>query len=182
MTRLSSVRPRQWVRALGRAGFEKHHQKGSFLYLWHPERRRMTSVPMHLGDVPRGTLRAILRQVELSVDELVDLLQERSFRTPEKLPNTLPPALPQSQRLPKDWKELHLKWSYFVWKPGLDSLPIGHLQNGKRWRIGSGCSCFERSGLPGARTSTSWRPILRSPTGIRTIIASSSEPLSIANS
>lgn len=74
MSRLPTVTPRQVVRALKRAGFEEHHQRGSHLYLRHPETRRMTSVPMHPGDLPRGTLRAILRQVEITPDDFAKLL------------------------------------------------------------------------------------------------------------
>jgi len=74
MSRLPTVKPRQVVRALKRAGFEEHHQRGSHLYLRHPDSRLMTSVPMHPGDLPKGTLRAILRQVEISVEEFIELL------------------------------------------------------------------------------------------------------------
>lgn len=66
MSRLPTVKPRQVVRASRRAGFEEHHQRGSHLYLRHPETRRMTSVPMHPGDLPRGTLRTILQQVGIT--------------------------------------------------------------------------------------------------------------------
>lgn len=74
MSRLPSVKPRQVIRALKRAGFEEHHQRGSHLYLRHPETRRMTSVPMHPGDLPRGTLRAILHQVGITPEEFARLL------------------------------------------------------------------------------------------------------------
>ena len=74
MSRLPAVRPRELVAALERAGFVRHHQKGSHLYLWHAERRRMTVVPMHPGDVHRGLLRAVLKQADLSEAEFLDLL------------------------------------------------------------------------------------------------------------
>jgi hypothetical protein len=32
-------------------------------------------VPIHPGDVPRGTLRAILDEAEMSVDEFIELLR-----------------------------------------------------------------------------------------------------------
>lgn len=73
MSRLPSVKPRHLVRALKRAGFAEHHQRGSHLYLRHPD-KRMTSIPMHPGDIPRGTLGAILRQIEITVEELLELL------------------------------------------------------------------------------------------------------------
>ncbi|MBW8876088.1 MAG: type II toxin-antitoxin system HicA family toxin [Acidobacteria bacterium] len=74
MSRLPTLQPRQLVAALKRAGFIEHHQTGSHLYLWHPSRKRMTSIPMHPGDLKRGTASAILKQAGLTEDELRDLL------------------------------------------------------------------------------------------------------------
>lgn len=74
MSRLPNVKPRELVSALKQAGFIEHHQKGSHLYLWHPEKRRMTSVPMHPGDVNRGLVRAIIKQAELTEEEFLELL------------------------------------------------------------------------------------------------------------
>ncbi len=34
----------------------------------------MTSVPMHPSDLPRGTLRAILRQVDITAEDFAELL------------------------------------------------------------------------------------------------------------
>lgn len=74
MSRLPTLHPRQLVAALKRCGFVEHHQTGSHLYLWHPAKQRMTSVPMHARDLKRGTAKAILKQSGLSEDELRDLL------------------------------------------------------------------------------------------------------------
>ena len=74
MSRLPTLRPRKLVSILKKSGFIEHHQTGSHLYLWHPGRQRMTSVPMHVGDLPRGTLRAILRQTGLTEQRIRDLL------------------------------------------------------------------------------------------------------------
>ena len=68
MTRLPSLTPREVATALKRAGFEELRQRGSHLYLWHPKSHRMTCVPMHCNDVPRGTLRAIIQQAGLTED------------------------------------------------------------------------------------------------------------------
>ncbi len=70
--RLPSVRPRRLVRPSKRAGFEGHHEKGSLPLA--PVQRKMTSAPLHPRDLPRGTLRAILSQVGLSREELLELL------------------------------------------------------------------------------------------------------------
>jgi predicted RNA binding protein YcfA (HicA-like mRNA interferase family) len=74
MTRLPSLTARKVVTALERAGFVEDHQRGSHLHLWHPEREVVVTVPMHAGDLPRGTLRAIVEQSGLSKEEFVELL------------------------------------------------------------------------------------------------------------
>jgi predicted RNA binding protein YcfA (HicA-like mRNA interferase family) len=74
MTRLPGVRPRALVAALKRDGFVERHRKGSHLYLWHPRKRRMTSVPMHPGDVNRKLVHAILDQAGLTPEDLLRLL------------------------------------------------------------------------------------------------------------
>ncbi len=74
MSRLPALKPRQVVTALRRIGFVEHHQKGSHLFLWNPQSRRMTTVPQHPGDLKMGTLRAIVKQAGLSEDEFLGLL------------------------------------------------------------------------------------------------------------
>lgn len=75
-TGLPVLRAREVVAALGRAGFGAHHQTGSHLVLKHPGPpvRRVT-IPMHGGDLKRGTLRSIIRESGFTVEEFVALLQ-----------------------------------------------------------------------------------------------------------
>lgn len=73
--RLPALSADEVVRALERAGFRVHRIKGSHHHLRKPQRPRARPVvPMHRRDLPPGTLRAIIRQVGLSVDEFLDLL------------------------------------------------------------------------------------------------------------
>ncbi len=74
MSRLPTLKPRQLVAALRRAGFVEHHQSGSHLYFWHPDQLRMTSVAMHPRDLKRGTVKAILSQAGLTEEDLRRLL------------------------------------------------------------------------------------------------------------
>lgn len=63
------------LRALKRAGFHVHHVKGSHHSLRHPAKPALrVVVPVHRRDIARGTLRAILKQAELSAEEFLDLL------------------------------------------------------------------------------------------------------------
>jgi len=75
MANLPIVRPREAVAALQRAGFVAHHQTGSHLVLkLEGAVTRRVTVPMHARDLKKGTLRSILREAGLSVDEFVALL------------------------------------------------------------------------------------------------------------
>jgi predicted RNA binding protein YcfA (HicA-like mRNA interferase family) len=72
---LPVLRPREVVAALGRAGFFVHHQTGSHAVLRHgSDRVRRVTVPMHSGDLKRGTLRAIVRAAGMGAEEFVRLL------------------------------------------------------------------------------------------------------------
>jgi predicted RNA binding protein YcfA (HicA-like mRNA interferase family) len=73
--RLPRVDCEQLIRALKRAGFEEQRQHGSHLHLRRSSDNRRVTVPVHKGrTVPLGTLRAILRDADISVDEFRDLL------------------------------------------------------------------------------------------------------------
>jgi len=73
--RLPALSADDVVRALGRAGFRVHRIEGSHHHLRNPGRPRTRPVgPMHPGDLPPGTLRAIIRHAGLSVAEFLDLL------------------------------------------------------------------------------------------------------------
>jgi predicted RNA binding protein YcfA (HicA-like mRNA interferase family) len=72
---LPALPARRVIAALERAGFRVVRTKGAHFFLQHPgDRARPTVVPAHRGDLPPGTLRAILRQARLSQEEFLDLL------------------------------------------------------------------------------------------------------------
>ncbi len=74
MSGLPRVSGREVVRALRKAGYEQDRQRGSHIVLRQiVEPHRRVVVPDH-REVARGTLRAIIRQVGLSVDEFKRLL------------------------------------------------------------------------------------------------------------
>lgn len=74
MAAVPTVRGDRLIRALERAGFVVTRVKGSHHRLKHPD-GRATTVPVHSdGDVAKGTLRSVLRDVDLTPDELRELL------------------------------------------------------------------------------------------------------------
>ena len=75
MAKLPIVKPKQVIAALQRADFFIDHQTGSHARLIHQtESHRRVSVPMHNKDLKKGTLKNILRQAEVSVEEFIKLL------------------------------------------------------------------------------------------------------------
>ncbi len=75
MAKLPVVKPKQVIKALERANFFIHRQVGSHVRLIHQtERHRRVTVPMHNIDIPKGTLKNILNQAGLSVEDLIKLL------------------------------------------------------------------------------------------------------------
>ena len=73
--RLPALSAADLLRALRRAGFTIERLKGSHHHLRHAERRALrVVVPVHRGDLPAGTVAAIMRQAGLSQDDLLDLL------------------------------------------------------------------------------------------------------------
>ena len=74
MTRLPSLTGEQVVKALGKVGFQVFRQKGSHIYLKHPD-GRATVVPTHKGEsVGRGLLRKIIQDADLGREEFLKLL------------------------------------------------------------------------------------------------------------
>ena len=55
-----------------KAGFQVRRQSGSHLVMRH-EDGRQTYVAMHPGDIPQGTLRAILKQAQIREEEFKNL-------------------------------------------------------------------------------------------------------------
>lgn len=64
---------------LRRAGFVfDRHAKGSHEIYYNPTTKRRTTVPNHPGTtLPKGTLRAIIRQAGLKRDEFLRLLRKK---------------------------------------------------------------------------------------------------------
>ena len=63
------------IRALKRGGYELDHQTGSHVFLSHPKApKRIVCVPNHNKDLKKGTLKSILRQAQMTEEELIVLL------------------------------------------------------------------------------------------------------------
>lgn len=76
MSKLPVVKARQLLKTLQRLGFYKHHQAGSHIQLKHPDGRR-TTVPYHpTQEIRRGTLKAIIDDLDMTVEEFIKALKK----------------------------------------------------------------------------------------------------------
>ena len=75
MSGLPSLKPLEVIRKLRKAGFVfDRHAKGSHEIWYNPQTRRRTVIPNHPGrDIPKGTLRAIIDQAGLKLEEFNQL-------------------------------------------------------------------------------------------------------------
>ena len=72
MGRLAGFRYRDIVRKLRALGFEFHRHAAGSHEIWHNAGTgKYTTIPNHPGDMPEGTLRAILKQAGVTPDEFV---------------------------------------------------------------------------------------------------------------
>jgi len=74
MGRLAGFRYREIVQRLKALGFQFDRQAAGSHEIWfNPSTHRYTTIPNHPGDVPEGTLRAILKQAGISPTEFLNI-------------------------------------------------------------------------------------------------------------
>lgn len=74
MGRLSGISYREIIRKLRRAGFTYDRQaKGSHEIWWNTATRRRTTEPNHPGNLPEGTVRAIIKQAGLDIEDFLSM-------------------------------------------------------------------------------------------------------------
>ena len=74
MSALPRISGREVVQALKKIGYEQDRQRGSHIVLRQTDSpHRRVTVPDH-KEIAKGTLRAVIREVGLTVDEFRDLL------------------------------------------------------------------------------------------------------------
>ncbi len=73
MGRLSGFQYRDIIKKLKRLGFEFVRQAAGSHEIWfHPIKNRYTTIPNHPGDMPEGTLGAILKQAGVSPNDFLN--------------------------------------------------------------------------------------------------------------
>jgi len=73
LAKLPVCRSREVISALRRAGFHEDHHTGSHAILYKPGHPNPVSVPDHPRDIKPGTLRRIIRDAGLTIEEFIRL-------------------------------------------------------------------------------------------------------------
>ncbi len=73
MSKLPLLSARECIRALEKIGFHELHQTGAHIIMRRDDPKTTVSVPNH-REIRRGTLRAIIRQIGMTVEEFAELL------------------------------------------------------------------------------------------------------------
>ncbi|MEK7673696.1 MAG: type II toxin-antitoxin system HicA family toxin [Patescibacteria group bacterium] len=76
MPKLPVVKDRELIKILLKLDFIQHKETGSSHLVFSHFDGRRTTVPRHSGkDIPRGTLRAILRDINISPEQFIQVLK-----------------------------------------------------------------------------------------------------------
>jgi predicted RNA binding protein YcfA (HicA-like mRNA interferase family) len=74
MVKLAGFRYRDIIKKLKKFGFVFYRQAAGSHEIWYNEKsKRYTTIPNHPGDMPEGTLRAILKQADISPEEFLKI-------------------------------------------------------------------------------------------------------------
>lgn len=73
---IPSIKPKQAVKALKKAGFVKARQTGSHLIMKNPDTGKIVPVPMHAKALKRSLLFAIIQESGLPTKEFLKFLKK----------------------------------------------------------------------------------------------------------
>ncbi|PIR79859.1 MAG: hypothetical protein COU25_02935 [Candidatus Levybacteria bacterium CG10_big_fil_rev_8_21_14_0_10_35_13] len=73
MPKLPSFKPKALIKKFEKAGYVIDRQKGSHVILYNREQGKRLTIPLHVKDLPKGTLLSIIKQAGLSKEEFLRL-------------------------------------------------------------------------------------------------------------
>jgi len=74
MSNLGNITYKNLIKKLKAAGFIFDRQaKGSHEIWYHPVKKLRTTIPNHPGTIKKGTLKAIINQIDLTTEEFIKL-------------------------------------------------------------------------------------------------------------
>jgi len=76
MPKLPLLTSKKLIKILLKIGFKLDHTSGSHYVFYHSKTKRRAVVPYHRKDLPKGTLKAILREAGISIEEVYEALKK----------------------------------------------------------------------------------------------------------
>ena len=77
MPKLPVMKASKLLKVLLKLGFYRHHQVGSHVQLKHDDGRR-TTIPYHPSqEIRKGTLKSIIDDLEITVDEFIEAMKKK---------------------------------------------------------------------------------------------------------
>lgn len=73
MPKLPSFKPKVLIKKFEKVGYVIDRQKGSHVILYNRTDRKRLTIPLHVKDLPKGTLLSIVKQAGLSKEEFLKL-------------------------------------------------------------------------------------------------------------
>ena len=71
MAKLPVLKPIDVIKRFKKLGYIEDRQRGSHVILYHPRTKYLASIPLHVRDLAKGTLRAILKQSNITREEFM---------------------------------------------------------------------------------------------------------------
>jgi len=65
------LKPREIISRLKRLGFVRDHTTGSHEVYYHVSSKRRAAVPIHTKELPKGTVKAIVREAGIDLDDFL---------------------------------------------------------------------------------------------------------------
>ncbi len=72
MPKIPPMKPKDVMKKFQKLGYVKDRQTGSNVILYHPAKGRAV-IPLHVRDLPKGTLLAIIKEAGLSKEEFLNI-------------------------------------------------------------------------------------------------------------
>ena len=73
MSSIPSFKPRELIKKFEKAGYVIDRQRGSHIILYHPDEGKRLTIPLHVREMPKGTLLSIIKQAGLTREEFLKL-------------------------------------------------------------------------------------------------------------
>lgn len=73
MSNIPSFKPRELLKKFEKAGYVIDRQRGSHVILYHPLEGKRLTIPLHVKEMPKGTLLSIIKQSGLTREEFLKL-------------------------------------------------------------------------------------------------------------